>query len=286
MLVEIAIGDAYGAGFEFCERAKITQYNDLTAYQQHYLGMPAGSYTDDTQMSIAIAELMLHHLDWSPTHIADGFVRAFKRDERLGYAKGLHQLLTEVEDGAALLATLRPDSSRNGAAMRSVPLGLVKDQQAMEQQCRMQAQLTHNTPGGVVSALAVAYAGHYLAYQLGPVDQLTTFVSEKTEHAWRNDWDAEVECDGIQTVHAVMTVMSLHRSYANILRHSVALGGDVDSVAAIALGLASLSTAYQRDLPEHLYTGLEQGNYGMAYLRELDARLSAQFGLPLLAGNS
>jgi len=79
MLLEIAIGDAYGAGFEFSPIDKVNTYNNLTSYQQHGLGMPAGTYTDDTQMSLAIAELLIDKTPWTRENIAEKFVACFKR---------------------------------------------------------------------------------------------------------------------------------------------------------------------------------------------------------------
>jgi len=45
MLLEIGIGDAYGAGFEFAPVKKIENYNNLTSYHAHELGIVAGNYT-------------------------------------------------------------------------------------------------------------------------------------------------------------------------------------------------------------------------------------------------
>jgi hypothetical protein len=59
-------------------------------------------------------------------------------------------------------------------------------------------------------------------------------------------------------------------------------GGDVDSVAAIAMGLASLSPEYVADIPEVLQVGLEAGAYGASFLAGLDAALARKF--PVLKG--
>ena len=53
MLTEIAIADAYGAGFEFCAVEKIRLHNNLESYCKHELYDISAKYTDDTQMSIA-----------------------------------------------------------------------------------------------------------------------------------------------------------------------------------------------------------------------------------------
>lgn len=61
MLVELAVGDACGAGFEYVWNRKfVSAHNDLSAYVRHpWHKQKPGTYTDDTQMSIAIAELVV-----------------------------------------------------------------------------------------------------------------------------------------------------------------------------------------------------------------------------------
>jgi hypothetical protein len=54
----------------------------------------------------------------------------------------------------------------------------------------------------------------------------------------------------------------------------VAYTGDVDTVAAVALGAASCAQDVEQDLPQALLDGLEGGPYGKAYLSALDARLA------------
>ncbi|BAY79371.1 ADP-ribosylation/crystallin J1 (plasmid) [Nostoc linckia NIES-25] len=41
-----------------------------------------GNYTDDTQMSIAIAEVIVAQAPWTAEVLAQSFVTAFKRDPR------------------------------------------------------------------------------------------------------------------------------------------------------------------------------------------------------------
>jgi ADP-ribosylglycohydrolase len=58
LLLELAIGDAYGAGFEFADAQTVREKNDLSRYVKHPRHrIQPGSYTDDTQMSLAIAEI-------------------------------------------------------------------------------------------------------------------------------------------------------------------------------------------------------------------------------------
>src|SRR5436190_23070938 len=122
MLLEAAIGDAYGAGFEYVPRALIQAHNTADHYVKHPRhNIGAGYYTDDTQMSLAVAEAIVAGDPWTPAALAERFVSSFKRDPREGYASHFYALLQEVRDGAELLARIRPASDKSGAAMRAAP---------------------------------------------------------------------------------------------------------------------------------------------------------------------
>ena len=75
------------------------------------------------------------------------------------------------------------------------------------------------------------------------------------------------------SVRAAITAIMTADSMAEILRQCVAFTGDVDTVAAIALGAAAASPEIKQDLPEVLIAGLENGPYGSDFLRRLDQRL-------------
>ena len=279
MLLEIAIGDAYGAGFEFAHREKIDRHNDLSAFIPHELGIAAGHYTDDTQMSVAVAETMLSGVPLSSDTFADAFVRCYRRDPRKGYATGFQALLDACEDGAALRQRIRPDSRRNGAAMRAVPLGLIANKQELLAAATAQARVTHDTEEGVISARIVALMAHLLLHQRMPLVQLPSSILVETGFRLRLDWDAEVKCDANETMHAVATALLRNRSQASLLRDCVNFGGDVDSVAAIALGLSSLTHEYAKDLPEHLGRTLESGEFGSRFMSMLDGRLAERYSV-------
>lgn len=276
MLFEIAIGDAYGAGFEFAEREKIERHNTLAAYARHELGFPAGTYTDDTQMSIAVAEVLLT-ASLTAEAFADAFVLCYRRDRRGGYATGFQTLLDECADGTDLRARIKSASRRNGAAMRSVPLGLIPQQDLLFSAAEAQAAITHNSQEGILSSRAIAYMSHLLLYEDLPLSRLVERVESALGLALRSNWAQPVECDALQTLHAVNTALQRNRSMADLLRDCVNFGGDVDSVAAIAMGLASLSAEYAADVPAALHQGLESGPYGSAFLKTMDLALAAKF---------
>ncbi|GAA3869565.1 hypothetical protein GCM10022243_38780 [Saccharothrix violaceirubra] len=276
MLVELAIGDAYGAGFEYADPEFTATYNTLAGYVQHptHLGVRPGAYTDDTQLSLALAELLVSGDEWSPKVIAERFVEVFRRDPREGYARGFQLFLEKIESGSEFLERIRPDSDKSGAAMRSGPLGLLHSVTDVVRHAEIQARVTHDTPDGIAAARAAALAVHYCHHDLGPVADVGAWVARTLdEPRWAVPWTGKVGSKGVMSVRAALTALASHTRASEVLRACVAFTGDVDTVATIALAAASRSGWVEADLPEVLYTDLENGEYGRDYLARLDSRL-------------
>jgi ADP-ribosyl-[dinitrogen reductase] hydrolase len=275
MLIELAVGDAYGAGFEYANPSFVAEHNNLQRYVQHptHLDIAPGAYTDDTQMTLAIAELLVEDAPWTPQALADRFVEVFHRDPRAGYAGRFQAFLRETHDGTAFLANIRPDSEKSGAAMRAAPIGLLPDVAAVLEHAAVQARVTHDTPSGIASAQAAALAVHYCHHGLGPVAEVTRWLAGHLGAEWAEPWRGKVGSKGRMSVRAALTALTTNPSMSKILEASVAFTGDVDTVATIALAAGSRSPEITQDLPRHLVDELEDGPYGRRYLAELDARL-------------
>ncbi|MEZ4776932.1 MAG: ADP-ribosylglycohydrolase family protein [Bacteroidia bacterium] len=273
MIVEGAIGDAYGAGFEFADRAVIEAHNNLSGYIPHPVYASINQkYTDDTQMAVALVELILSGNDWNSLNIANAFVTSFKRDPREGYARRFYAFLTEIETGQDLLDKIISKSERNGAAMRAYPLGALHDIQQIKEWSRIQAEVTHQTQNAVVAAEAIALISHFFIYDLGTKEELLDFVRNHTGHNWAGSWKTEVETNAIQTVEAVLDIMISGKKLSQMLIDSVNLGGDVDTVASLVLAIGSASKGYENDLPQNLYDDLENDKFGRDYLIQLDQK--------------
>ena len=278
MLLQMAIGDAYGAGFEYASKDLVRQSNTLAGYISHpkHRQNP-GTYTDDTQMALAIAELLIERRPWTREVIAQKFVDVFKRDPRKGYSQRFYWFLREVKDGTEFLARMDPRSTKSGAAMRAPPLGLLKNEAEILAKAELQARLTHNTPEGVTSAQAAALATHYFAYDRGPAEKLGRYLDGQVpyRYAWHKPWRGKVGPSGMEAVHAAVYILSRESTLAGVLRETVNLTGDVDTVAAIAMAAASTSPFFAKDIPAALVSNLEQTAYGVAYLRGIDKALAS-----------
>ena len=275
MLVEMAIGDAYGAAFEFMSAELIARDNDLSGYRRNpetHLG--DGQYTDDTQMAVAIAEHLLSGEAWEAETLAGRFLRTFKRDERRGYSKRLFAVLQSADTADDFLAQIVPSSDRSGAAMRVSPIGLLPDLDRVLHLARLQASVTHDTAAGLMSASAIAAMVHYLAHAKGPRRELGVFLeSHVPGHAWSQTWSGPTSMAGIDCAHAAVSLVASATTLSGVLKDAIGLGGDTDTVAAMAMFSASLCPDIASDLPPVFYDTLENGSYGLDFLRRLDADL-------------
>lgn len=274
MLLELAIGDAYGAGFEYVDSELVKRYNNLSSYVQHpRYQIGSGYYTDDTQMSLAIAETIVAQQPWTPDVLATQFVTAFKRDQREGYAGRFYDFLLKVQDGREFLEGINWTSDKSGAAMRAAPIGVFPTIEKVIEAATIQAAITHNTPDGINAARAAALMSHYFIYKLGQKNELGQFLDAHVSGEWSKPWQGEVRSKGWMSVRAAITAVMRNDSLSELLKDCIAFTGDVDTVAAIALAAASCSEEIAKDLPDHLITGLENGTYGRDYIIDLDRQL-------------
>lgn len=298
MLLRIAQGDAFGMATEYIKFPRDQRVYDQALKFERYVKHPthkldAGQYTDDTQMSVAVSEVLLDYgdpfqrLDLGTIPVlgaemrvlfAESFVRCFKRDVRDGYSRGFQAFLESITDGAEFLRTIKADSDKNGAAMRSVPIGVLPNPLACIMVAETQAKLTHDTPGGIESSVLVALMSHFALWYDEPFRDMDEFLATFEFEVEFPPWDGRPVTGpgvGINTARAVKTLLETERTLLGIAKKTIEWGGDTDSVLAIAWGIAS--ARMDDELPAFFEGGLEDGSYGRAFLRGLGARLMQKF---------
>ena len=307
MLLDIAFSDAYGAGFEFAKPAVLAERpNDFTRYFTHNLDANApGTYTDDTQMSLALAEWMLapeFNLHQEDTvlqrQIAQAFLSTFHRDPRQAYSRRLFHFLKESRDVDVFLKTIDASSTRSGAAMRSAVLAYLPYLDDVRRIAPLQAAITHNTPEGKATSLAVAVAAWHhrrgacldYALRVGATEASVLYVrSGGMEVAIRDRFrrlgftpvDAGgVSVQGLDSVNAAFAALKKDDAVPeDLLRCIVAFGGDTDTVCAIAMGMLAAGTTVV--WPAWCWDTFEDTPYGRTYLKTIAEQLDAKFGVPL-----
>src|SRR5262249_29833233 len=130
---------------------------------------------------------------------------------------------------------IQPDSDKSGAAMRAAPIGIFSTIAEVQQRATIQARITHNTVDGVNAAVAAALMAHYCIYRLGPRAQVGQFVEAHVPGNWGDPWRGKVGSKGWMSVQAAVTALVRNARMTTLLRDCIEFGGDVDTVATIAL---------------------------------------------------
>lgn len=278
MILHAAIGDAYGAGFEFQSLEFIAQNNDLKQYRPHgHYTEIYKRYTDDTQMALALAELLLENDEhWTAEIVADKFVTVFHRDKRRGYSDRVYNALDASANGKDFLQIIDNQSGGNGSAMRAYTLGYLKDIEKLLQFATIQAQTSHDTIEGITAAKRIALTVHYYLYDIQGVS-LFDFVEKHAPSEQVFEVVSPIDMHGFPTTNAVLKIVSEANDMAQCLQKTVAYGGDTDTTAALCMAILSVKKGVKNNLPNFLFDELENGDFGKDYLMNIDNRLKDKF---------
>lgn len=158
-LFGVAVGDALGAPNEGEPRWKLRERR-LERLAPHH-GLPAGTVTDDTQLTLAVMESLLARGTLDPEDLVRRFVALAPRLVGAGWAT--RQALERLARGAAWWLAGTP-SAGNGAAMRAAPVGLLLEgPDAQRRAALLQAIVTHRDRSAVAGAVANALVVGWLA---------------------------------------------------------------------------------------------------------------------------
>lgn len=291
-LLGLAVGDALGRPFEGADPYDVQDRFPTPAALINWRRLKALRYTDDTQMMIGVAETLADAGEIDERRLCAAFAANYVPER--GYGCGARAVLETMEEGGdhrAVAETYFPGGSYgNGAAMRVAPVGLLfrDDLEEVREQARLSALPTHVHPLGVEGAqlLALAVA---LASREGPFDR-ERFFAELMEYAESPEFlgklrtarhvtefeDLEQLGTGMEATEAVVTAIACFAltpdSYDDVVGHAVQLGGDTDTIAAMAGALAGARLGV-RALPERLVAILEDGYQGRSYITALAGRL-------------
>lgn len=308
-LLGLTVGDALGAPFEgWMPEAIRASHPTPQRLVEHppvdrahrraspaiQLGPPQGQlyYTDDGQMALAVAEALLEG-DPDPQTYANRFVGAFQCWR--GYGRGARHTIDLLRQGVPPAEAARasfPDGSfANGAAMRVAPVGLrfCRDAAARAEHATRSAAPTHVHPEGVDGAQAIAAAVAWAAtaeafdrdalFDHASAAVTTDAMKERLEAARRvAPGDLLSLGHGIRAVDSVPTAIACFAthpsSYRDAVGTAVLLGGDCDTIAAMAGGIAGAFLG-DRAIPQAWLDVLEDDANGRTAIADLATRLAA-----------
>ena len=216
------------------------------------------SVTDDTALTVAIAEWML---DREGVDVGQSLIKWATEYPHAGYGSSFKRFLAHGSH-------ITPGSTHNGAVMRVSPVGfLASSLEECLELSRESALPSHDSPQAVAGAQAAA-AAIYMARTGSSKDAIREFlektfgynlhrsydeVREEVRLARANrDIDYEASHERIigaePAVQDALIAFLAGSDYEDVIRKAIYLGGDADTEAAIAGGIAA---AYYR-VPEGL----------------------------------
>lgn len=228
MLGAIA-GDIIGSVYE----------NFRTKRKDFRLFTPVSTFTDDTVLTVAVADAILSGADYGST------IKSYARRHPLrGY--GPRFLYWMVTPG------LKPyNSFGNGSAMRVSPVAhAFSSEDEVLEQARRTAECTHNHPEGIKGAQAAALA-IFLARQGADKHSIRKKIQDsfgydlsRTVESIRLTYRIDLTCQG-SVPESIIAFLDA-TSFEDAVRNAVSLGGDADTQACIA---GAIAEAYYKEIP-------------------------------------
>lgn len=256
------IGDTVGSLYEFFSD-KTKDFEFLT---------PSCHLTDDSLMTIAVGCACVSASIYDKEEFQFTLCRLMREIGNMyqdaGYGAGFYNWLLDEKEGPY-------NSYGNGSAMRVSPVAWVASTlEEAERLALWSAEVTHNHEEGIKGAQAVA-ACIFMARQGKSKEQIKRYVEENyysldfTLDRLRPNYCFDVTCQG--TVPPAIVCFLEGQDYEDTVRNAISLGGDGDTLAAIAGSIAEAYFGIPEDLQEKILTYMEDDvlDYYNTYASEL-----------------
>lgn len=220
-------------------------------------------YTDDSVMTLAVAKWLIEDPSHSDSHLIKCMQKLGRGHIKAGYGGRFKEWLISKDP--------QPYNSwGNGSAMRVSPVALFANslEEALEV-ARITANVTHNHPEGIKGALAVAECV-FICREARDIESAKDEIKEaiptkygydlkRTLDEIRPDYKFDVSCQG--SVPEAIIAFLESTSLEDCVRNAVSIGGDSDTIAAIACSIYAakgnadenkLMQRFERYLPHDL----------------------------------
>jgi poly(ADP-ribose) glycohydrolase ARH3 len=273
-MLGLALGDALGAPFEGASQVDAGAWESFLRNPPHVL-----RYTDDTEMAMGVAESLAEKRAFDAGDMAARFVRNFTPWR--GYGQGTVRVLELIRKGTpwdeANRVVFPQGSFGNGAAMRSAPIGLFyhDERESLATVTRQASAITHAHRLAQEGALIVTRTVASILAGKTCEDIATELPEMSGMPEYREKLRAVL--DFLQEESPVGSVVSLLGNsvlaveavpaalycflrfgshYRDTVGYSVSLGGDTDTIAAMAGAMAGALVGTE-GIPQALLKRLE-----------------------------
>jgi poly(ADP-ribose) glycohydrolase ARH3 len=282
-LVGTAMGDALGASREGGVMSRSEDIVSLAEKLEQLI------YTDDTHMTIGVAESLVENKCFDGEHMAQSFIKNYEAEPWRGYGPGPPKIFGMIRSGEAwdsAASRLYPGGSfGNGSAMRVAPVGLLysRNLEKLREIAYQSSSITHShelgKEGAALQACAVALALNTPSEEEidreAFLSRLQNFIQNqlyKEKVARIRDLLDEqdkakvvaVLGNGIEAPRSVPTAIYCFlrqpQSYKDTVIYAISLGGDTDTIAAMAgaicgayLGIEAIPSEWRAKLENREY---------------------------------
>ncbi len=252
-ILGLAIGDALGAPFEFRRRTQVAF--PLPAFELPWMGLPPGTWTDDTAMARNLWRSLIDHEGALDTGDVLGRHLAWLESDPPDVGNQTRLALTEAAAGTpdparVVFERRGPEvSAGNGSVMYCAPLGVVRARrpEALIEEAPALSRLTHwdgrcqtaclavtSAVAGLVrgeEADAAVLSGLAVVSDREGGEELEFLVGEAGRS---RQLDGPDQGFALFTAGIALQVAGEERGFEEGLRYVVGLGGDTDTNAAVA----------------------------------------------------
>ncbi len=242
------IGDMVGSIYEF----KSCKRKDIDLYQ------PSMRMTDDSMLTIAVAKVLMKHypINYSEESLksiqedlAKEFIDTFFSKPHAGYGNLFWNWCYTSKKNNKIAPAY--NSFGNGSAMRISPVSWVADSvEHLKLLTKTVTEITHNHPEGLKGAEAIALAIYMALHGKNKEEIKEVMIKDYyPEIAYLNfrelvrDYKFNSSCQG--SVPQAIYAFLISNSLEDTIRTCIAIGGDTDTIAAMAGAIAE--AYYQKE---------------------------------------
>jgi len=286
------VGDALGMPYEGLPGSAVPARLEMVDARRG-----KGTYTDDTEMAIVLAESLLEHGGVNEERLARAFLDGC--DPSRGYGPGTLEVLAAWRRGVPVHVAAQglfggEGSLGNGAAMRIAPVAVMfaDSPGELRAQAERSARLTHTHPLAVDAALVQAAA---IAAALRGEDVLAAARGAAEHSVMRGQLDraagllrsklapAEVgellgnSTIGHESVPTAIYATASSADFEEAVTFAIRSGGDTDTLGAMA-GAVAGAAGGAASIPARWLAALEDGERGRRHVERLAGALAQRTG--------
>lgn len=165
VLLGTAIGDALGVPFEtmLLNNKELVEWDGKSFHGSIHHKLLPGQYSDDTQMSLMVAESLIDNSGFNPDDLSLRYVDWIVSGRARGYGRTTLMAVQNLVSGKHWSESGIAGSFGNGTAMRAAPFGVYfrNDIQSLVNICKIDSAITHVSEDAEAGSIAIGLASAY-----------------------------------------------------------------------------------------------------------------------------